>query len=159
MKRRVAEVGLIASALRTPAEQLAGILVATVYYQHYDRTATLAFQREVTRFRDDDVMEHVKALRAEFMHPVVDVIERGVADGSFRDVDPAVAAMAVLSFGFWAWTWYEPDDQRPPEVIAAQLVRLHQGGLVRDVGTVPDTEQLDDYIAPLVRRILESFET
>ena len=156
MRRRLAEVRLITTALRTPSERIAGILVASLLYQHHDRSATVAFQREVTRFRDEDVMGTVQPLRDEFMSIVVGVIEQGIAEGTFQPLDPRITAMAMMSFGFWAWTWYEPDEARPPDMIAAQLNALFQGGLVRDRAAVPDATQLDDHVIPLVRRVIES---
>ena len=93
------------------------------------------------------------------MSIVEGVIEAGVADGSFAPVDPTVTAMVTLRFGFWAWTWYERDESRPPGALAAQLVRIDQGGLVRAASVVPDTQQLDERIAALVRRIIESLDT
>jgi len=155
MHYRVNELKLIATALRTPGERLAGIVYATVLYQHHDRAGAVAFQREATRFRDDDVMAAVRGLRAEFMSTVVDVVKDGVADGSFREVDPAIAAMGMLSFGFWAWTWYVPDDERPPEQVAQQLVQLYLSGLLDPTNTA-GVGVLDEHVGAVVRGVLDA---
>src|SRR5438046_95811 len=55
MHRRLAEARVIVTALRTPSDRLAGLVLAGLLYQHEDRSATIAFQREVIRFRDDEV--------------------------------------------------------------------------------------------------------
>jgi len=59
-----------------------------------------------------------------------------------------------MSVNQWAWTWYEPDDARPPETIAAQFNDLFQGGLVNDRTTLPEASTLNDHIAPVVRSII-----
>ena len=59
-----------------------------------------------------------------------------------------------MSVNQWAWTWYEPDDARPPETIAAQFNDLFQGGLVNDRTTLPEPSALNDHIAPVVRSII-----
>ena len=76
------------------------------------------------------------------------------ADGSFRSVDTRVVARAIMSVNQWAWTWYEPDDARPPEAVAAQFNDLFQGGLLNDRTGRPETSTLSDHIAPVVRSII-----
>jgi AcrR family transcriptional regulator len=154
MHRRLAEARVIVTALRTPSERLAGLVLAGLLYQHEDRSATIAFQREVTRFRDDDVMRDSQQLRADYLAILVSVLDAGIADGSFRPVDTKVVARAIMSVNQWAWTWYEPDNARPPETIAAQFNDLFQGGLVNDRTTLPAPSTLNDHIAPVVRSII-----
>lgn len=154
MRRRIAEGRVIVAALRTPSERLGGLVFAGLLYQHVDRDATIAFQREVNRFRDDDVMRASQALRAEYLDIIVGVLEEGMAAGTFRPVDAKVVARAIMSVNQWAWTWYEPDDTRPPELVAAQFNDLFQGGLVADRTTLLSAHGLADHIAPVVRTIV-----
>jgi AcrR family transcriptional regulator len=154
MRRRIAEACVITSALRTPSERVAGLVFAGLLYQHEDRSATIAFQREVNRFREDDVMHESQQLRADYLRILVGVLEEGIADGSFRTVDPKVVARAIMSVNQWAWTWYEPDDTRPPEAVAAQFNDLFQGGLVNDRNALPEPDALFKNIAPVVRSII-----
>jgi len=154
MHRRIAEARVIVTALRTPSERLAGLILAGLLYQHEDRSATIAFQREVNRFRDDDVMRDSQQLRADYLAILVSVLDNGIADGSFRPVDAKVVARAIMSVNQWAWTWYEPDAARPPETVAAQFNDLFQGGLVNDRTTLPEPSALSDHIAPVVRSII-----
>jgi AcrR family transcriptional regulator len=154
MHRRIAEARLIVAALRTPSERLAGLVLAGLLYQHEDRSATIAFQREVTRFRDDDVMHDSQQLRAEYLAILVNVLDDGITDGSFRHVDANVVARAIMSVNQWAWTWYEPDETRPPEAVAAQFNDLFQGGLVNDRAALPNPTALSENIAPVVRSII-----
>ena len=156
MHRRIAEARVIVTVLRTPSERLAGLVLAGLLYQHEDRSATIAFQREVTRFRDDEVMRTSQQLRAEYLAILVGVLEDGIADGSFRPVDTRVVARAIMSVNQWAWTWYEPDAARPPETVAAQFNDLFQGGLVNDRTTLATPEALSEHIAPVVRSVIAS---
>ena len=156
MRRRIAEARVIVTALRTPSEQLAGLILAGLLYQHEDRSATIAFQREVTRFSDDEVMRESQRLRAEYLAILVGVLDDGIADRSFRAVDTRVVAIAIMSVNQWAWTWYEPDEARPAEAVAAQFNDLFQGGLVNDRTTMATPAALSDHISPVVRSIIAS---
>ncbi len=154
MHRRIAEATVIVTALRTPSERLAGLVLAGLLYQHEDRSATIAFQREVNRFRDNGVMHESQKLRAEYLAILVSVLDEGIADGSFRLVDTRLVATAIMSVNQWAWTWYEPDDARPPEAVAAQFNDLFQGGLVNDRAKLPQPAALSKHIAPVVRSVI-----
>ena len=50
----------------------------------------------------------VRAREAIFAGYFTAAIRRGVADGSFRAVDPKVAAFGLIGIGAWASTWYDP---------------------------------------------------
>src|SRR5437867_995091 len=78
MRRRIAELDLILERLDEPAEQLAAVLHAFIRYQIEDRTATVAFQREVVRLSDERTMAEGRALRERYVRMVRQVIEAGV---------------------------------------------------------------------------------
>src|SRR5437764_13240215 len=56
MRRRLAELDLMLDRLQAPEERLAAVLHAFILYQVEDRTATVAFQREVVRLSDHEAM-------------------------------------------------------------------------------------------------------
>jgi TetR/AcrR family transcriptional regulator, cholesterol catabolism regulator len=130
MRQRLAEAKLIVERLKSPSEQLAALLYAFVLYQVVDRDATVAFQREVVRLADRDVMAEGRKLRSDYLQLVRSTIAAGVRSGELRACDVTVQSLLIMGAAQWAWTWFEPDGPVTAEQVGAQLVDLALGGLV-----------------------------
>lgn len=132
MRRRLAEAEIIVTSLETPAEQLAGLMHLFVLYQHEDRWATVAFQRETVRFRDNEVMKEASRLREAYFELLTGVLQGGMDAGTFRPGDTRLIALAMIGSAHWSWTWYDPDGPNSPEEVAAEFIDLYLGGLLQD---------------------------
>jgi AcrR family transcriptional regulator len=53
------------------------------------------------------------------------------AAGRLRDIDPTVAALAVLGMIVWLPRWVRPGGRMPPEQVAAEVAELALDGLLR----------------------------
>ncbi|HEY7051696.1 MAG TPA: TetR/AcrR family transcriptional regulator [Mycobacterium sp.] len=143
MKRRVSEGLRIVAALPTPAEQLAGLLFASILYQVHDRDATVVFQREVARFAREADDSEGRKLRNEYAGILRDVINAGIASGEFRNIDAKIRSLLVFGSAHWAWTWFRPDGELTAEQIGAELVDLVVGSLLvtrRRLARIADPE-------------------
>ena len=58
-----------------------------------------------------------------------DAIAQGTKDGSFRDVEPDLTALAVMGMVNWAYQWYLVGGSRTPRDIAAVFADLVLNGL------------------------------
>ncbi|MEO1164891.1 MAG: TetR/AcrR family transcriptional regulator [Chloroflexota bacterium] len=58
-------------------------------------------------------------LRDHFERLFRDTIKQGIADGEFRDVEPAIVAKAMLGSQNWVGVWYKPDGRLTGRDIAA----------------------------------------
>ena len=56
-------------------------------------------------------------------------ITEGTAVGEFRDVDPKIAAFAVIGMANWTSRWYSPTGSRSPEEIAEIIADMALEGL------------------------------
>jgi len=54
-------------------------------------------------------LDEVRANRDRYEGMLVSLLQEGVNSGEFRNVDPHLTAVAVLSVVNWAYTWYRPD--------------------------------------------------
>ncbi len=81
------------------------------------RSLTQAHRRKVVKLRD--------AYEERF----VDLIEKGVADGSFEAPDPKIAAWAILAIGTSTSTWFRPDGRLQLDDIATLYIDLVLNGL------------------------------
>jgi AcrR family transcriptional regulator len=78
-------------------------------------------------------MKELVTLRDASERRFVDVIAAGVADGSFRKVNPRLAAKPLLGALNWTSRWYQPRaDQRKAdnEAIAREIADFVQSGLM-----------------------------
>lgn len=61
-----------------------------------------------------------------------ELIRQGVADGTFNECDPKLAAFTIAGALSWIGRWYRPDGDQSPEQIADQMIDLLVAGLCRD---------------------------
>jgi AcrR family transcriptional regulator len=132
MRRRLAEVRVIWARLTRPAERLAAFVHLGVQYQVVDRTATIAFQREVLRFAAAPGMETSQALRHEYRELVVGVLAEGTASGEFRPGDDRLRTLQLFGAVHWMWTWFDPDGPRSAAEVAASFVDTFLAGVLTD---------------------------
>jgi AcrR family transcriptional regulator len=81
------------------------------------RSLTPAHRRKVVKLRD------------QYEERFIDIIEKGVADGSFQAPDPKITAWAILAVGTSTSTWFRPDGRLQLEDIASLYTDLILNGL------------------------------
>jgi AcrR family transcriptional regulator len=72
--------------------------------------------------------------RNEYEHGIRTIIERCVADGTFKPVDTTLAAHALLSFLNWLYQWFRPDGDLSVLEVANSFTAMLCGGLEVDDG-------------------------
>lgn len=150
MQRRLAEARLLLTRLSSPAERMAGLLFAFMLYQVHDRDATVAFQREVARLSAGEAADGGIRLRDEYLTMVREVVQAGIDEGQFREVDVPVQALLVFGSAQWAWAWFNPAGKETAEEVGAALVDLVLGSLmVRR----PAVRKLADPQGPIVAAV------
>ncbi len=152
MRRRLAELELIIERLATPELQLAAILHAFIFYQAEDRTATVAFQREIARLADEESMAQGRTLRERYLARVRSVIQAGVDSRTFRKVDAGLDALLIFGSAQWAWTWFTPTGSSTVEDVGTALVDLVLGGLLADRSDLPELASGDGPAARAMRQ-------
>lgn len=101
----------------------ANLAAATVYLQEWQHLSP-ANRGEVLRRRD----EYEACWRQLFVD--------GMAEGSFRRVDPALAAVAVLSLCNWTYQWFDPAGPLGPSAVAD----MYSDILLHGLACSPQTE-------------------
>ena len=77
------------------------------------------------------------------------VIKDGMESGEFRQVDPRLAALAVLGIVNWTSWWYAPNGRDTIEALQDQLVSVAINGLVRNGGTAASVRSQGEIIASM----------
>ena len=74
--------------------------------------------------------EQILGERDEYEAILRELLTAGVEAGSFRPVDPALAAKALLGALNWTVKWYDPQGAQSPRDFAFDLAELLVAGLV-----------------------------
>jgi TetR/AcrR family transcriptional regulator, cholesterol catabolism regulator len=83
------------------------------------------------RFLPDEVFAEIKDKRDAYERCVIDVVERGMADGTFRAVGPArLVAFGVIGMSAWAYTWLDAEGPRSPTEIGDMYGKILVDGLM-----------------------------
>jgi AcrR family transcriptional regulator len=146
MRQRLDEARRLLAATSEPAERVAALIYAAVFYQAMHRDEAVAFQREIVHLRDSPALEDARKLRREYSELVTGVVRDGMADGVFRPGDASLMALMFYGSVQWMWTWYEPGGRIGPQEIAAQQVDLVMGGLMADGAPAIDHAQVADLV-------------
>ncbi|MEV0032275.1 TetR/AcrR family transcriptional regulator [Nocardia sp. NPDC050793] len=152
MRRRIDEAERIMAAFPTPTERLAALLHASMLYQVHDRNRTVAFQREVARFAEQDENSEGRKLRRDYIGILHGLLDAGIASGEFRPVEISIRSLLIFGAAQWAWTWFEPEGRSSAEQVGAELVDLTLGSLLIDRRSLP---RLSDPEGPLVAAVIK----
>lgn len=116
-----------ARELDTASEQLAHVIREHVRVMTDTLEGSpLAF--EVTAFSPER-QEEMIAARDRYERELRSIIDRGIEDGEFRQVDSKVAVFAVLGAINWIARWYSPEGSVHAPELGAQFADHLVGGL------------------------------
>ena len=76
-----------------------------VFFEHYRELPT---EQQVT----------ISAKRDEYEAAVESIFAEGVADGTFKDLSPRLAAFAMFGMVNWAYQWYRPEGSMRTREVA-----------------------------------------
>jgi len=81
--------------------------------------------------------ETIRVKRDAYELMVQDVFRDGIADGTFRDIDPKLAAFALFGMCNWAYQWYSAGGRLRTRDIAYEFY----GVLMNGVGTFSNLQR------------------
>jgi hypothetical protein len=154
MRRRLAEARVVWERLSGPAERMAAFVHLGVRYQVVDRTATVAFQREVLRFAAEPGMETSQALRDEYRQLVERVLADGTDAGLFRPGNDRLRTLQLFGSVHWMWTWFSPAGPQSVEAVAASFVENFLAGVLVDPAGVAVLADPAGRVARVVGEVL-----
>ncbi len=119
---------IVASGL--PSRETLAALVTTSY-EAIDRShAAVAIYQGEAKHLEGDRFAYIGELNTEFRDLWVGVIERGVADGSFRpDVDVELVFRFLRDTVWVAVRWYRPGGPLTAEEVGRQYLSIVLGGI------------------------------
>jgi AcrR family transcriptional regulator len=112
----------------SPADELRGAVRDIVGLMESHRGHVRVFfehQRELPA----DQRRTIGEKRDRYEQMVRSAVERGIADGAFRDVDPRLATLALFGMCNWAYQWYRSGGAYTSDQIADLFYDLFVNGL------------------------------
>jgi AcrR family transcriptional regulator len=144
MIRRLREARVILQTLTDPRERVIGFLAQLMVAQRDDKSATVAFAREIVRFASMDVMHEVRVMRREYFELVRDAVQEGMDKGVFRADDAHLITLQIFGMCNWTWTWRGRDAAFSVDEVIATWSRTLLIGITNssaDLGSV-DTKSI-----------------
>ncbi|GGE68534.1 TetR/AcrR family transcriptional regulator [Nesterenkonia cremea] len=139
MERAEEKVQPHAQDSASPAERLRAMSVAHLVnimtflgYHHVIHQAVREQNSAAVKPRQREALDRLNEQRSQFEALFRAVIEEGIAEGSFRDADPALMARTLLSSINAVDNWFRPRaDQSAEEIeeLAGQIVDLILHGI------------------------------
>ena len=110
----------IAAMAGTPAEKLAELGRRFV-------TAVLESQKHIAIFTREEKnlapadYDRISQMRRDFDRKLTNLLNAGVADGSFEIADTRLAALAIGGMVSWAYVWYRPHGRLDLASVSAEM--------------------------------------
>ncbi|MBV6760239.1 TetR family transcriptional regulator [Rhodococcus opacus] len=112
-----------AASSQVPAEEIAAMISAVIEY-HTAHPAEAFIGNSELRSLEGDKLEHVISLRDREENLYTEVIERGVAEGSFVAEEAKQSARAIISMCSAVATWYQPGGRLDPATLKQRYVSM-----------------------------------
>lgn len=94
-------------------------------------SAAFVFQRE-WRYLNDARRSEFIVLRNKYEEGFRTIVQNGIDEGLFNDVDVKIAALTILSSLNWIVEWYREDGDKSPKEIGELLYNFILTGLQKD---------------------------
>lgn len=91
----------------------------------------------------DEVGAAYEENRKFILRTMVDIIEAGIADGTFRPQSPQIAAFGIFGITNWVAWWYRPDSRFDLDPSCDELAEFAVRGLLADEGRPAANNPLD----------------
>jgi TetR/AcrR family transcriptional regulator, cholesterol catabolism regulator len=120
---------LILASGKNPAESLHDLVVASLVTAEEQPYATAIYQNEGQYLREMPGFRAIQAAAADIQQTWLDVIEAGVADGSFRADIPSWVFYRLIRDAVWlSVRWHRPDGPYTTGQLAEDVTSLFLTG-------------------------------
>ncbi|UCD79926.1 MAG: TetR family transcriptional regulator [Desulfobacterales bacterium] len=110
------------------------------------------FFSEENQLPEED-FQKIRTEKRKFTRVVEKIIEEGIAQGYFREVNVRLQANAIIGMCNWLFRWYKPGKSSfTPDEIAAQFIDLLENGLCRPNGSHVKSVETEKQPIEKVRR-------
>lgn len=120
---------MVLASGKSPAESLHDLVVTSLEVAEEQPHATAIYQNESQYLREVPGFRHIQASAGEIQRTWLQVIEAGVADGSFRDDIPPRVFYRLIRDAVWLSTrWHRPEGTYSTRQLAEDVTALFLHG-------------------------------
>lgn len=112
----------------TAAEQIAALIRLHVRMIIDDKAAVSVANNEWKHLKEP-ALTTFKSIRRDYERRFAAIIERGIREGVFRQVNASVALFTILSSVRWVELWFRPDRGIDPQTLENDMVTMLLNGL------------------------------
>lgn len=122
---------------KSPAERLHDLVVTSLEVAEEQPHATAIYQNEAQYLRETPSFHEIQSAVAEVQQAWLQVIEAGVADGSFRDDIPTRVFYRLIRDAVWlSIRWHRPGGSYSTQQLAEDVTSLFLHGFATPPGRV-----------------------
>ncbi|MCW2934932.1 MAG: TetR family transcriptional regulator [Actinomycetia bacterium] len=120
---------VILASSKDPADSLHGVVLASLQVARELPDATAIYQNELSYLRESPRFREVHAAAADVQGIWLGIIERGMADGSFRDdIAPRVFHRLIRDAVWLSGRWHRGEGDRSVEQLANDITSIFLHG-------------------------------
>lgn len=86
-------------------------------------TSITSFNDEWRHLTEPD-LTRFKALRKEYEHRFKSILEAGIKEGTFKNIDPTILLHTLLSSVRWVYDWYRTGRPCTPDELAKEITDI-----------------------------------
>jgi AcrR family transcriptional regulator len=121
----------VAAADQPPDRQIRAIAAALMGDIASYRDQVTVFLHEWRIIESEPAWQDIRAKREEFEQIVVDILERGRAQGVFAFDDARLTVLAFLGMINYSYQWYDLQGRVTPEQVAEHFATIFLDGVAR----------------------------
>jgi AcrR family transcriptional regulator len=111
-----------------PADQLATAVRAHIIFYCVNQRQALVGDRELRSLTPEN-FEASRRMRRTYESIFINVLDKGMREGVFREIDTHVVAYGILGLGLNVAVWYRPEGR----LSADEIARIFEGTVLRSV--------------------------
>lgn len=120
----------ISQGIQSPADSLRQMLADRVSYTCHNHRILQIFHEEEAEL-PKRLMKKVLESRRAYQMVMVDLLEKGLAEGVFEfSSTPMIVANCLLGACNWSYKWYNPDGPKTPEQLGDEVAELLMGAIL-----------------------------
>lgn len=93
-----------------------------------DITSITSFNDEWRHLEEPQLNEFI-LLRKQYENRLKEIIEQGIKEGAFKDINSTIMLNTILSSIRWVYDWYKPDGNQSIETIGKSVIELLLSGI------------------------------
>ncbi|MGH1436017.1 MAG: TetR/AcrR family transcriptional regulator [Lewinella sp.] len=126
--RFLAGIEQIEQTGQPPREQIRQLIFLHLNVATSDATSITAFNDEWRHLEEPDLGQFIK-LRKRYENRFLAIIQQGITEGTFKEIDPTISMYTILSSLRWVYDWYQAGKTTSIQDVGDQITLIVLAGI------------------------------